>query len=177
MKIISHLVAFLILVAQPLFAGIPSVEIREALVHEVKETPTGFALIVSGDIRIGKVEGLKADHAVVTQPHGNPAFYIHDRENYEKRLRSYIGKKITVQVWGDILTIESGRVTKIHGGHVSPLHPRKEEKPKLRANGQNSANNEQLSPLKQNNISGQLSRLTQLTPSEQSDLTGKPCLA
>ena len=124
------LVALLVLPFQFLFAGIPSVEIRDALVHEVKVTPTGFALIVSGDIRIGWVTGLKADHALLTQPHGNPAFVVENREEYEKRIRSYVGNKITVQVWGDILTIENGRVTRIHGGQVNPLYPTKEESPK-----------------------------------------------
>ncbi len=127
MKTIFILAITLALNLQNLFAGAPSVEIREALVHDVKKTPTGFALIVSGDITIGRVTGLKADHAVLTQPFGNPAYYVHDRNKYEKRLRSYIGKKITVQVWGDILTIEAGRVTKIHGGQVNPLYPTKEE--------------------------------------------------
>jgi len=128
MKTIMLLVALLTLPFQFLFAGIPSVEIREALVHEVRETPTGFALVISGDIRIGSVTGLKADHAVLTQPHGNPAFVVENRENYEKRLKSYVGKKVTVQVWGDILTIESGRVTRIHGGQVNPLYPTNEER-------------------------------------------------
>ena len=127
MKELFLLITVLTLPVQILFAGQPSVEIREALVHEVKKTPTGFALVISGDISIGRVTGLKADHAVLTQPYGNPTFYVHDRDKYEKRLRSYVGKKISVQVWGDILTIESGRVTKIHGGHVNPLYPTKEE--------------------------------------------------
>ena len=91
-------------------------EIREALVHEVRKTPTGFALVVSGDIRIGTTTGLKADHAILTQPFGHPAFVVVNRQQYEERLRSYVGKKVTVQVWGDILTIELGRVTKIYGG-------------------------------------------------------------
>ena len=127
MKKLFLLITILALPFQILSAGAPSVEIREALVHEVKKTPTGFALVISGDITIGRVSGLKADHAILTQPFGNPAFYVHDREKYEKRLRSYVGKKISVQVWGDILTIESGRVTKIHGGQVNPLYPTKEE--------------------------------------------------
>jgi len=129
MKKLFLLITILTLPIQSLIAGAPNVQILEAYVHEVRKTPTGFALVVSGDIRIGTVTGLKADHAVVTQPFGNATFFINDPEKYEKRLRSYIGKKITVQVWGDILTIESGRVTKIHGGQVNPLYPTKEENP------------------------------------------------
>jgi hypothetical protein len=126
-------------------AGAPSVEILEALVHEVKETPTGFSLVVSGEVRIGSVKGLKADHAVLTQPHGNPAFVVEDRESYEKRLRSYVGKKITVQVWGDILTIESGRITRIHGGQVHPLYPTREESPNWYASRSSANSNSETS--------------------------------
>ena len=140
-KLLLFISVFLLPI-QTLFAGAPSVEIREALVHEVRETPTGFALVVSGDIRIGSVTGLKADHAVVTQPFGNPTFLIQDRDKYEKRLRSYVGKKITVQVWGDILTIESGRVTKIHGGQVEPLYPTKEESPVYHVSNLQESNEE-----------------------------------
>ncbi len=128
MKILLILIALFVAHAQTLFGGMPSVEIREALVHEVRKTRTGFALIVSGDIRIGNITGLKADHAVLTQPYGHPAFVVENRKLYEARLRSYVGKLVTVQVWGDILTIESGVVTKIHGGSVNPLSPTDEER-------------------------------------------------
>jgi len=137
---------------QSLIAGAPSVEILEAYVHEVKEIPTGFALVVSGDIVIGTVSGLKADHAILTQPFGNPAFHIEDKGKYEERLRSYVGKKVAVQVWGDILTIESGRVTKIYGGQVHPLYPTNEERGvevhETEQSKKNANNSEQATPRK-----------------------------
>ena len=128
MKTLLTIIASLVLNSQTLLGGAPSVEIREAIVHEVRKTPTGFALVISGDIIIGTVTGLKADHAILTQPFGNPAFHVANEAEYEARLRSYVGKSVTVQVWGDILTIESGRVTKIHGGQVNPLYPTNEER-------------------------------------------------
>ena len=50
MKKLFLLITILALPFQILSAGAPSVEIREALVHEVKKTPTGFALVISEHI-------------------------------------------------------------------------------------------------------------------------------
>lgn len=104
---------------------------REALVHEVRETPLGYALVVSGKARVGSFEGIVAEKAVVTHPFGSPLNVVEDVKAYKKRLNSLIGQKIHLQVWGDIVTMTGGKITAIHGGVVPTLSPTKEENPRF----------------------------------------------
>lgn len=131
MKTLIALSVSILFSIQSLFAGAPGLEIKEALVHEVKETPLGYALVVSGKARVGSIEGIVAEKAIVTHPFGSPINFVEDVKAYKKRLKSLVGKKITLQVWGDIVTMTGGKITAIHGGVVPTLSPTKEENPKF----------------------------------------------
>lgn len=120
-------------------AGMPDVEINEALVVSVEKTPAGWVAVLSGEAALpimagenpdsGKLVTLYADRARVMVPIGN-YFYgltMRGQAAYEARLKAMVGKKTTVQMWGAVLTIESGRIVQIIAGDVTLLRPQKGE--------------------------------------------------
>jgi hypothetical protein len=120
-------------------AGMPDIEAVEVLVEEIEKTPAGWVATITGELMIPTVNPrnpdqwlpttLFADKARVTVSGGNQlyALSLSGADKYEKRLKSMVGQKVFVQIWGATLTIQAGRVVQINGGDVSLLRPQKGE--------------------------------------------------
>jgi hypothetical protein len=120
-------------------AGMPALEMPEVLVENLEKTPAGWVATVTGLLNVvtvdptapdeGRITPLYADKARMMVPVGNQlyALSMSGAAKYEARMKSVIGTKQFVQVWGARLTIDAGRVVEIVAGDVSLLRPRLDE--------------------------------------------------
>ena len=135
----KYLLVLLLVAVSSARAGMPDVEMEEALVEKIEKTPAGWVVFISGPMLVpiitsnnpesGALATLYADKARVMVPVGNQLYSLSlsGADSYEKRLHSMVGKKTSIQMWGATLTLEAGRVVQIVAGDVSLLRPNKGE--------------------------------------------------
>jgi hypothetical protein len=137
MKLLTCLFFSLLTVA--VRAGMPDVEMPEAVINAVDRTSAGWVAMVSGPMMVFAVDcddaskgtfvKLYADNARIMVPVGNQLYALSPSgaKAYETRLRGMVGKTALIQMWGAALTLQAGRVVQIVAGDISLLRPQKAE--------------------------------------------------
>lgn len=113
-------------------AGGFGAEMPAATVNAIEKGPSGWVAVVTGEIDLVTATGvvrLQAERARLRVPVGNHLYALRAdiHRPYERRLYSTIGRKVLIQMWGPIVTIEGGRVVGVVAGDISLLRPTKEE--------------------------------------------------
>jgi hypothetical protein len=113
-------------------AGGFGAEMPAATVVAIEKGTSGWVAVVTGEFDLVTAAGivrLPAECARLRVPMGNQLYALRGdiHRSYEKRLYSTIGRKVLIQMWGPIVTIEGGRVVEVVAGDISLLRPTKQE--------------------------------------------------
>lgn len=108
-----------------------TIQIRNALVHEIEKTVNGWEAVISGEIysfeKNGEAFLLMADRSRISMTPQTPIHEMSedDEKELEDRLNGFIGKRGWILVKEASITLENGKATKTVGKDVSLLKSKK----------------------------------------------------
>jgi hypothetical protein len=136
MKTSITLLVLFFMALPSVIAGGPAAEFPNAYIDSVQKTSNGWIAVVTGEVKVwARVPSsdeqqfvtLYADKATLRVPVGSQLYALKDQKAYEDRLKSSVGNKELIQIWGAIVTLQAGTVKDITAGDISFLRPRGRE--------------------------------------------------